>query len=280
MSVARSWPERTVEADRKLVLPNLRELWDYRDLAYFLIRRDVSIRYKQTVVGAAWTIAQPLTLAVVFSVFLGLLAHVPSRSGIPYPLYALSGMVMWLYLTNALQRTSTSTVGSANMISKVYLPRMIIPLAAVVAPLLEFGLGFVVVLGAMLVYGHPPHWEIVFTPLPVLLALATTMGAGLWLSALNVRYRDVGLVVPFLVQIGLFVTPIVYPLSIIPHGLQPLYALNPAVGVLETYRWCLYPGHGFPAWYVVTIPVLASIVLIVTGALYFARAERGFADVI
>ncbi len=271
---------RTIEAGRRVALPDLRELWEYRDLAYFLVRRDVSVRYKQTAIGTLWAILQPLALAIVFSVFLGLLAHVPSRYGIPYPLYAVSGMVMWLYFTQALLRTSDSTVRSAELISKVYFPRMVIPLAAVIPPLIEFGIAFIVVIAAMFVYGHPPQWQILLVPAPVLLALATALGCGLWLSALHVRYRDVALVVPFIVQVGLFVTPIVYPLSIIPHNLQPLYALNPMVGVLEAYRWCLFPGNGGPAWYIVAIPIVESILLILTGALYFARSEREFADVI
>lgn len=272
--------ERVIESSRRLALPDLHELWEYRDLVYFLARRDVSVRYKQTAIGAVWAILQPLSLALVFSVFLGLLAHVPSRSGIQYPLFALSGMVMWLYFTQALGRTSDSTVSSAELIAKVYFPRMVIPLAAVAPPLIEFAIAFVVVLVAMVIYGHPPHWEILLVPGTMILALATALGCGLWLSALAVRYRDVSLVVPFVIQVGLFVTPIVYPLSIIPHHLQVFYAFNPMVGVLETYRWCLFPELGGPAWYVVVIPILASVILIVTGALYFARSERGFADVI
>jgi lipopolysaccharide transport system permease protein len=273
-------PERVIESGRRFILPDVRELWDYRDLVYFLARRDVSVRYKQTAIGAVWAILQPLSLAVVFSVFLGVLAHVPSRSGIQYPLFALSGMVMWIYFTQALGRTSDSTVSSADLIAKVYFPRMVIPLAAVAPPLVEFAIAFVVVLAAMVIYGHPPHWEILLVPGPMLLALATALGCGLWLSALAVRFRDVSLLVPFVIQVGLFVTPIVYPLSIIPHHLQVFYALNPMVGVLETYRWCLFPGHGGDPWYVLAVPVFASVVLIVTGAFYFARSERGFADVI
>lgn len=260
--------------------PDLRELWSYRDLAYFLMRRDVSVRYKQTAIGMVWTILQPLSLAVVFSVFLGLLAHVPSRAGVQYPLFALSGMVMWLYFTQALTKTSNSTVGSAELISKVYFPRLVIPLAAVAPPLVEFAIAFLVVIGAMLIYGHPPQWEVLLVPLPVVFALANALGFGLWLSALHVRFRDIALVVPFVVQVGLFVTPIVYPFSIVPHYLQWLYALNPMVGVLETYRWCLFPGHGGDAWYVLAVPIATSVLLIVTGSIYFVHAEREFADVI
>lgn len=280
MSVSASLPERTIEPGRAFAPPNLRELWDYRDLAYFLARRDVSVRYKQTAIGAVWAILQPISLAVVFSVFLGLLAHVPSRVGIQYPLFALSGMVMWLYFTQAVSRTSSSTVDSAELISKVYFPRMVIPIAAVVPPLIEFAIAFVVVIGAMLAYGHVPQWEILLIPFPVLLAMAVALGFGLWLSALHVRFRDVALVVPFMIQVGLFITPIVYPLAIIPHHLQWLYALNPVVGVLEIYRWCLFPANGGPAWYVVAVPIVASIMLIISGSIYFAHAEREFADVI
>ena len=280
MSATTALPERVIDPGRRFPFPDLHELWEYRDLAYFLVRRDVSVRYKQTAIGAVWAIMQPLSLAVVFSVFLGLLAHVPSRVGIEYPLFALSGMVMWLYFTQAVQRTSNSTVDSSELISKVYFPRMVIPLAAVVPPLIEFGIAFLVVIAAMLAYGHPPQWEILIIPVPVLMAVATALGFGLWLSALHVRYRDVALVVPFLIQVGLFVTPIVYPLSIIPQHLQWVYALNPVVGVLEVYRWCLFPAVGGPAWYVVMVPIVASITLIISGAAYFAHAEREFADVI
>jgi lipopolysaccharide transport system permease protein len=272
--------ERVIEPGGRVTKPDLREVWDYRDLGYFLVRRDVSVRYKQTAVGTIWGILQPVSLAVVFSVFLGTLAHVPSRAGIPYPLFALSGMVMWLYFASALSRTSDSTVSSAELISKVYFPRILIPVAAVIPPLIEFTLAFVVVLVAMFVYGHPPTLHALLVPIPVLLALAAALGCGLWLSALHVRYRDIALLVPFTIQIGLFVTPIVYPLSIVPHHLHWLYALNPLVGILELYRWCLFPGGGGTEWYVLVMPVVASIVLIVTGALYFARAEREFADVI
>jgi lipopolysaccharide transport system permease protein len=216
----------------------------------------------------------------VFSVFLGLLAKVPSKQGIPYPLFALSGMVMWLYFSQALARTAESTVAGSELISKVYFPRLVIPIAAVFPPVLELGIAFVVLLGAMVVYGHPPRMSILLLPLPVLLALAAALGSGLWLAALHVRYRDVALVVPFLLQVGLFLTPIVYPLSIVPQHLQWLYALNPLVGVLEVYRWCLFPNLGAPAWWIVAIPIGLSAALIVSGALYFARAERAFADVI
>lgn len=270
---------RVIEPERGWSFPNLHEVWEYRDLLYFLVRRDVAVRYKQTAVGALWAVLQPLALAVTFSVFLGVLADVPSQGDIPYPLFAFSGMAMWLLFTKALQASADSTVASAELISKVYFPRVIIPLAAIVAPAIDFAFAFVVVVLAMLVYGYPPGVEILLIPFAVLLAMMVAFAGGLWFSAWHVRYRDVQHLVPFLLLVGLFMTPIIYPFELMPEHLQPLYALNPMVGVLELYRWMLFGDLGAPIG-VVFVPVVASVVAIVGGALYFKRAERDFVDVI
>ncbi len=269
--------EIVIEPERGFALPSLRELWDARDLVWLLVRRDVSVRYRQTAVGTLWAVVQPVGLAAVFSIFLGRLAKVPSSAGIPYPLYALSGMVMWLYFQQALMKSSESTVAAAPILTKVYFPRLAIPLVAVVVPVADFVVAFGVLLVAMVLYGHPPGLTTLAAPGVLALALATALGLGLWLSSLAVRYRDVQHVVPFLLQVGLFVTPIVYPFDLVPDRLQPIYALNPLVGVMEAWRWCLF-GQMSASAAVLLIPVVVSAVLIMTGAMFFRRAERTFAD--
>jgi lipopolysaccharide transport system permease protein len=270
---------RVIEPHTRLRLPRLRELWEYRDLLLRLARRDLTVRYKQSAVGALWAILQPLLLGVVFSVFLGNLAKVPSGNGVPYPVFALSGMVMWLFFANSMSLASQSTVANAQLISKVYFPRVIIPVAAVLQPAVDFVLAMVVVFVALAVYGVSIGPQILLLPLLMPLALAVALGLGLWLSALHVKYRDVQVLVPFLVQVGLFITPILYPFDLVPEKAQPLYALNPMVGVLELYRWMLFDGSDWPGA-IVLIPIGAAIVLLVSGALFFQRAERSFADMI
>jgi lipopolysaccharide transport system permease protein len=270
---------RVIDPPRGWQAPNLRELWEYRDLAFFLVKRDVSIRYRQTLIGTVWAVVQPLLLAVVFSVFLGHYAKVPSGADVPYPVFALTGMAMWLYFSQAMQFASDSTVNSRELIGKVWFPRMIIPIAAVVPPAIDFVPAFIVALVVQLAYGVVPPVQILLVPFLAVLTLIVALGIGLWLSALNVRYRDIRLVVPFLIMIGLFVTPIVYPFDVVPESVQPIYALNPMVGVLEAYRWMLFPGADWPGW-LLAIPLASSAILLVTGAWYFTRAERDFADVI
>jgi lipopolysaccharide transport system permease protein len=268
-----------IEPNSRLKFPDLREFWDHRDLAYVLLRRDLSIRYRQSVVGVLWAVLQPVLLAVVFSVFLGALAKVPSEEGVPYPVFALSGLVMWLFFSTAVSRAADSTVASSELISKVYFPRLVIPVAAILAPTVDFLFAFVVLIGALLVYGMPIEPEILLVPLLIPMALAVALGAGLWLSALHVKYRDVNILVPFLIQVGMFVTPVLYPFSLVPDRLQPLYALNPLVGIIESFRWMLFPELGFPGW-IILVPLGTGVLLLVFGALYFHRAEQTFADVI
>lgn len=259
-------------------LPALRGAVSYGDLVYFLAKRDVTVRYKQTLVGALWAVIQPLLLAGIFSAFLGQLTDVPS-GGAPYALFALTGMTMWLFLAGAIGRTSESTLASAELISKVYFPRMVVPLAALAAPVTDFAAAFVVLLVLLVATGHAPGPEVVLAPAVFALAVLIVFGMGLWLSALVVRYRDVSLAIPFLILVLLFLTPILYPLSLIPDGYHTLYSLNPLVGVMETFRWTMLsdapgPGASLP------ISVATGLLLLVSGLFYFARAEQRFADVI
>jgi lipopolysaccharide transport system permease protein len=279
-AVARSEEQITVidsSARAELVRPQT--LWRYRELIYFLARRDVSIRYKQSAIGIAWAVLQPVLLAIVFSVFLGLLAKVPSDYGVPYPVYALAGLVLWMFFAQALARAADSAVVSGSLISKVWFPRIVIPVAAALPSTLDFVFAALVVIASMLIYGVTPGAGVLLLPLIVPLVLATALGFGIWLAALNVRYRDVSVAVPFVIQTGLFITPIIYPFSLVPDAAQPFYALNPMVGVLELYRWMLFADAPFPGW-IVLVPLVIVPIALVAGSRYFGRAERDFADVI
>lgn len=269
----------TIRPEVGLGLPSFRELAANRDLIKLMARRDLAVHYRQTAVGVLWAVVQPVALAVVFTVFLGILVKVPSQGDLPYPLYAFSGFVMWLYFAGSLMKASDSTVNASDLISKVYFPRIILPLVALAVPTVDFVISFIVLLVVMVVYGYVPGPEIVVLPVALALAVGTALGLGLWFSALNVRYRDVRFIVPFLTLVGMFITPIVYPFDLVPTDLQPLYAVNPMVGVLELYRWALF-GEMSTYWWLIGIPIVTSFVLIVTGALYFRRAERDFADLI
>jgi lipopolysaccharide transport system permease protein len=259
--------------------PDWGELWARRELIYVLARRDVAILYKQSAIGAAWAVIQPLSLAAVFSLFFGLLAKIDTGTDVPYPVFAVLGMVTWLYFTGVLQRAATSTVESAQLISKVYFPRLVIPLAVVLAPTLDFAIGMAVALAVTLLYGVIPPIQVFLVPLLVPLVLAVALGLGLWLAAVYVKYRDVGMVVNFAVLVGLFITPIVYPFSNIPDEYQLLYGLNPMVGVLELMRWMTLPGSEFPLMLMI-VTLVESVLLLAGGVLYFGRAQRNFADVI
>lgn len=256
----------------------LKDLWEYRELLYFLIWRDIKVRYKQTVIGAAWAIIQPLMTMVVFSIFLGGLAKVPS-DGIPYPVFSFAALVPWTFFANGLTQSANSLVGNANLIKKVYFPRLVIPIASVLSGVLDFALAFLVLIGIMLVYGILPTANILWFPVFLLLALVTSLGAGLWLSALNVEFRDVRHAVPFLVQIWFFSTPIVYPASLLPEPWRTLYGANPMTGVIEGFRWTLL-GNAPPPGPVTAVSALVALALLVTGAFYFRRMERTFADVV
>jgi lipopolysaccharide transport system permease protein len=257
---------------------NLRELWRFRELIYFLVWRDVKVRYKQTVLGASWAILQPFLTMVVFSIFFGELAGMPSGD-VPYPIFSYTALLPWQLLEGGISRAGASLVSSRNLVTKVYFPRMSVPLAEVVAGLVDFALAFLVLLAMMVYYGMRPTSAVWSLPLFLLLTLVTALGAGLWLSALNVSYRDVGHVIPFLVRVWFFLSPITYAISIVPDPYRFVYALNPMVGVVEGFRWAMLGSSAPPA--VLILPSVAvALVLLVSGAVYFRRMERTFADVV
>ncbi len=255
-----------------------RELYQYRELLYFSIWRDIKVRYKQTALGAAWAVIQPFMTMVVFSIFFGRLAGLPSE-GVPYPIFTYIALVPWTYFANALTQSSSSLVEQERVITKVYFPRLLVPLAPVVAGLLDLFISFFVLILMMLFYGITPTAAVLTLPLFILLAAATAFSVGLWLSAINVQYRDVRYTIPFIIQFWLFATPVAYSASLVPEYLRPLYGLNPMVGVVEGFRWALLGNRPAPGP-LLLVSVLVVIVLLVSGLYYFRRMEDSFADVI
>ena len=256
----------------------LKELWEYRELLYFLTWRDVKVRYKQTALGALWAIIQPFFLMVVFSLFFGRLAGVPS-DGIPYPIFTFCALLPWQLFAHALTESSNSLIANERLITKVYFPRLVVPIAAVLGGLVDFVVAFVILLGMMAYYKIVPTWAIVTLPAFILLAIMTALGVGLRLSALNVQYRDVRYTINFLIQIWLFVTPVVYPSSIIPAAWRPLYGLNPMAGVVEGFRWALL-GKSEPPGVLLAVSVVMVMLILIGGLYYFRRMEQEFADVV
>ena len=277
---ARSSPLSTfrIAPSRGWVSLKVGEIWDYRELLYFLIWRDIKVRYKQTVLGASWAIIQPLMTMVVFSVFFGGLAKIPS-DGVPYPIFAFAALVPWTFFANGLNQSSNSLVGSAHLITKVYFPRLIVPVASVFSSIVDFLIAFVVLLGMMVFYGIVPTLNVLWLPLFLLLAIVTALGVGLWLSALNVQYRDVRYLVGFVTQIWLFATPIAYPSSMLPEPWRTVYGLNPMAGVVEGFRWALLGTNSAPGP-IIAVSASAALVILITGAFYFRRMERTFADIV
>ena len=267
-----------IEPSQGWVPLKLWELWEYRELVYFLIWRDIKVRYKQTVLGASWAILQPFLTMVVFSLFFGRLAKIPS-DGLPYPIFSYAALVPWTLFANGLRQASNSLVGSANLIKKVYFPRLALPLAVVLSGGVDFMLAFLVLLGMMFYYGVSPTINTLWLPLFLLLAFMTSLGVGLWFTAMNVQFRDVHYVVPFLTQLWLFITPIAYPSSLLSEPWRTLYAINPMAGVVEGFRWVLL-GTVTAAAPMVIISAVIALVLLVSGALYFRRMEKIFADVV
>lgn len=257
---------------------NLPELWQYRELLYFLVWRDIKVRYKQTALGASWAIIQPFFTMVVFSIFFGRLAGIPS-DGVPYPIFSFAALVPWTFFANGLSQSSNSLVSDQNLVKKVYFPRLAIPIATVLAGTVDFVLAFTVLLGMMLFYGITPTANVIWLLPLLLLALVTSLGVGLWFAALNVRYRDVRYVVPFLVQIWLFATPIAYPSSLLGEPWRTLYGLNPMAGVVEGFRWALLGTETVPGP-MILVSILASLAILVGGAFYFRRMEKSFADLV
>jgi lipopolysaccharide transport system permease protein len=268
-----------IEPSRGWVSLKLRELWEYHELLYFLTWRDVKVRYKQTVLGAAWAIIQPFFTMIVFSLFFGNLANIPS-DGIPYPIFSYAALVPWTFFANGMSQSSNSLVGAANLIKKIYFPRLVIPISSVISGVVDFALAFIVLLGMMLAYGIVPTLNVIFLLPLLLLAFVTALGVGMWLSAMNVQFRDVRYTIPFLTQFWMFATPIAYPSSLIENELlRTLYGLNPMTGVIEGFRWALLNTDTAPGP-VIIVSSLAAVALLVSGAYYFRRMEKTFADVV
>lgn len=257
---------------------DLREIWAYRDLFLILMLRDVKIRYKQTALGVIWVILQPLTAALIFAVIFGQFAKLPSQ-GVPYTLYVFAAMLPWNIFSGALQRSGTSLISDSRLISKVYFPRIVIPMASSGAVLIDFAVAFVVGLGLMLTYGILPTWRLVAVPGLVLLTLLLTLGIGLLVSALNVYYRDFMYALPFVIQVWMYASPIAYSSAIVPDSVKAVYALNPLVGIIGGFRWALLDVGDFP-WTSIALSVLVSMAFLVAGVLVFQRIEDSFADVI
>jgi len=264
---------------------NLRDLWTYRELIYFMIWRDLKVRYKQTVLGVTWAILQPFLQMVVFSIFFGYLAGMPTDNGIPYPIFTYVALLPFTLFTKALNDASRSLVGHQNMVTKIYFPRLILPLSSVLGGIVDFGLAFIVLIGLMIYYSITGGFHFIINaawlwlPFFIILALVTALGVALWLSALYVQYRDVGYILPFLAELFKFISPVVYSSTMIPEQWQMLYSINPMVGVVNGFRWALL-GAPSPIGMGLLVSTIVAIVLLASGLVYFRRMERTFADTI
>jgi lipopolysaccharide transport system permease protein len=267
-----------IEAARNWVSVDVQEIWDYRELLYFLIWRDVKVRYKQTVLGLAWAVLQPITTMVIFTVVFGWFFGSPS-DGFPYPVFAFAALLPWNYFAGALSRATNGVVAEAGLISKVYFPRLIIPLAGAISPTVDLAVSFLVLLGMMFYYRIAPHWGILVLPAFLLLAAATALGVGLWLSALNARYRDIGHLIPFLIQTWMYASPVAYPVSKVPAKWRLIYSLNPMVGVIEGFRWGLL-GKETESFSVIAVSSAVVLILLLSGLAFFKRMEQSFADLL
>ena len=267
-----------IAARRGWLALDLAELWAYRELLYFFVWRDIKVRYKQTVIGAAWAVLQPVMTMLVFSLFFGKLAKI-SSGGLPYPIFYYCALLPWMYFSAAMQGATNIVVDQQRVITKIYFPRVVLPIAAVLSGLLDFAISFVVLLGMMVYYRIIPTGAVIWLPAFTLLAILTALGVGLWLSALNALYRDVRYVVPFLVQFWMFASPVVYPSSIVPEKWRWLYGLNPMAGVIEGFRWAL-TGHGQPPGILLAASSAAVVLLVFSGLVYYHAVEGTMADVV
>lgn len=268
-----------IEPSRGWVSLKLGELWAYRELLYILTWRDIKVRYKQTIVGVLWAIIQPFLTMVVFSLFLGNLANIPSDD-VPYPIFSYAALVPWTFFANGLTQSANSLVTSANLVKKIYFPRLVIPISTVFSGVVDFSLAFLVLLGMMVFYGIFPTIYVIWLPVFLVLALATSLGVGLWLAAMNVQFRDIHYAVPFLAQFWFFITPIAYPSSLIENDFwRAVYGINPMVGVIEGFRWALLGTDTAPGG-AILVSILAASLILISGLYYFRRMERTFADVI
>jgi len=256
-----------------------KDLWRYRELFYFLAWRDILVRYKQTAIGFAWALIRPFLTMIVFTVVFGSLAKLPSE-GVPYPILVFAAMLPWQFFANALSECSNSLIGNANLISKVYFPRLIVPASAVIVSFVDFMISGWILLGLMVWYNFVPSWRILTLPLFILIAFAAAIGGGLWLAALNVKYRDFRYIVPFIVQFGLYISPVGFSSSIVPEKWRLLYSLNPIVGVIDGFRWAILGGQAKLYWPGFTLSTGLVAFLVVSGVWYFRKTERTFADVI
>jgi lipopolysaccharide transport system permease protein len=268
----------TIDSSRRLLGLDFRDLWEYRELLFFLVWRDIKVRYKQTVIGIGWAIIQPFFTMVIFGFFFGLLARIPS-DGLPYPVFYYAALLPWTYFAHALTGTTNTMVENQRIITKVYFPRLILPLTAVLVGLVDFAVASTILIGMLIFYGIVPTLAILLLPAFLLLAVATALGVGLWLSALNAIYRDVRYVVPFLVQSWMFASPVAYPSTLVPERWRWLYGLNPMAGVIEGFRWAL-TAQGQPPGSLLLVSAGVVLVILVGGLLYFQRMEETIADVI
>jgi lipopolysaccharide transport system permease protein len=271
-------PSLTIRPPSHWTSIGLKELWDYRELLYFLVWRDIKVRYKQTVLGAMWAIIQPVFMMLVFSLFFGHLGGIPS-DGIPYPIFVYCALLPWQLFAHALSESSNSLVANERLITKVYFPRLVVPFSAVLGGLVDFFISLIVLLGMMSYYRIVPKVAIITLPLFLLLAIITALSVGLWLSALNVKYRDVRYTLGFLTQFWLFATPVAYPSSLIPLSWRALYGLNPMAGVVEGFRWALL-GKAEPPGAILAVSIFVVLLLFVSGLYYFRRMEQTFADIV
>ena len=278
LTIPSDLPRTRREPSEGWAWPKLRELWEFRELLLFFAWRDIKVRYRQTVMGVLWAIIQPFFTMVIFSLFFGRLANIPS-DGVPYPVFSFAALVPWTFFANALAQASNSLVVNANMVKKIYFPRLALPIATVLAGIVDFVLAFILLLGIMLYYGLVPTVNIIWLPFFALLALVTSLGVSLWLSAMNVQFRDVRYTIPFLTQAWLFVTPIAYPSSLLPEPWRIVYGLNPMAGVVEGFRWALL-GTDTGSGQMIIVSALVALILFISGAFYFRRMEQSFADVL
>ncbi|MBN8624471.1 MAG: ABC transporter permease [Planctomycetes bacterium] len=268
-----------IEPPRAWAGANWKQLWRHRALLWTLTWRDIKVRYRQTVLGAIWAVLQPLTTMAIFTVVFGRLAQM-SSDGVPYPIFVFMGLLPWLFVSQGLNVASNSLVGNAGLITKVYFPRLIIPTASILSSLVDFGISFGVLVCLMAWYGLVPSLSWLLLPMPLALAVVTSLGVGIWLSALNVKFRDVRLTIPFLTQIWMFSSPIIFPTSLIEPKWRTLYGLNPMVGIIEGFRWSLIPRGVAPDLGSIVMSTVVALVLLATGVLFFRRVERNFADLI
>jgi lipopolysaccharide transport system permease protein len=267
-----------IEPSRGFCKLDLAAVWEFRELLYFLVWRDVKVRYKQTVIGAAWVILQPSMTMVVFTVIFGHLAKMPS-DGLPYSIFTYTALLPWSYFSQAIVRSGASLVGDSNLVKRVYFPRLIIPLASVVSPLVDFFVSFVLLIAMMAWFGIAPGWGVLALPLFLLLAFMTALAVGLWFSPLNAKYRDVGHTIPFLIQFWMYASPVAYAVSLVPEEWRLIYSLNPMVGVIEGFRWALLGTEGAD-FGVMAISAVVVVALLLGGLVFFKRMERTFADIV